>query len=287
MKIHSLLASGFVTVSLMSSALAGEAPSADKAPKRELLQPPKTSIASPITDRLALRGIYYQPAVTTQLRYDSSTGVTGSLLSAENDLLFDNKMNQGNLEFMFRMLDRHRIRADFFTSSRSSAQLLTRTILFGDDVYQVSDRLNSKLDLKMLNVTYNYSFIKLDRVELSIGLGLHLLQAEGKLEVPTRFLRESFDVAGPLATLSADATWRMTRRFSANLRAQYMGGNVDDTDASFSIYHGDVQFRVRPNMALGLGYSQTTIDLTSTSPDFTGLVLLEFKGPEAFVRVSL
>jgi hypothetical protein len=287
MKIHTLLASGVVAVSFMSSAVAGEAPAADKAPKRELLQPPRISIASPITDRLALRGLYYQPAVTTQLRYDSSTGVTGSLLSAENDLLFDKKMNQGNLEFMFRMLDRHRIRADFFTSSRSSALLLTRTIVFGDDVYRVSDRLNSKLDLKMLNLTYNYSFIKIDRVEVSAGMGLHLLQAEGELEVPARFLRESFDVAGPLATISADATWRVTRRFSANLRAQYMGGNVDDTDASFSIFHGDVQFRVRPNFALGLGYTQTKIDLTSTSADFSGLVLLDFKGPEAFVRVSL
>ena len=65
---------------------AGRSSGADRpanAPRR-LLKPPTYSIASPITDRFALKGVYYQPGVDTTLRYDSTTGVPGTEFSAED-----------------------------------------------------------------------------------------------------------------------------------------------------------------------------------------------------------
>jgi hypothetical protein len=263
-------------------AAASEAPAAP----RELIKPPTSSIASPITDRFAIRGVFYMPSVKTDVRDDSSTGVAGTVLSGEGTLLFPNKLKQGSLDMMFRMLQRHRIHAEFYKMTRSGDHVLNQTIRFGDSVYTVNDRLLSSMDLRKLDLVYTYSFFRREKLELSAGLGIHLLQAEGTLEVPARFLREHLDVAGPFATLAADGTWRITKRFSFNARAQYLSGHVSHVDGSYQSYHGDLQFRWRPNLALGLGYSSTAIKVDSAKTGSTGLFHFDYKGPEAFVRVS-
>ena len=220
--------------SLAVTAISSERLAAAEADKpRELLQPPKSTIASPITDRFALRGIYFQPTIDMPLRYDSSPLLQGTAISGEDTLGFDDEMNQGMLEMTFRLTDKHRIRADFYKMTRSGDVVLDQLVRFGDDTYRVSDRVVSAMDLRMLGLTYTYSLLRRERIELAAGLGLHLMQAEGEAEVPARLLRENFDVAGPFATLAVDATWRMTKRFSLNIRGQYLGGNVDAIDGCF------------------------------------------------------
>lgn len=263
---------------------AGVAADADK--PRELLQPPKQTIASPITDRFALRGIYQQPGVTTDLRYDSDTGLLGTELSGEKDFGLDDELNEATLEMMFRMLDRHRIRADFFQLKRNGTAQMTKTVRFGDDTYTAADTVVTTSDLRFFGLTYTYSFIHAERFEFAAGIGLHLFQVEGMTSVPTRRLQQDFDAAGPFPTLAVDGTYRVTDRFSLNARAQYFGIGIDDVDGSLGIYHADVQFRAWKNLAFGLGYTKTSLHVDSTDDSFSGRLFFDVKGPEAFVRVS-
>ena len=271
---------------LILAVVAGRAMAAEPAAPRELLQPPKTTVASPITDRFALRGSYQQPKVSTDIRYDNAAGLLGTELSGEKDLGFDDELNQGTLEMMFRMLDRHRVRADFFQLKRNGTAQMTRTVRFGDDTYTLSDQVVTTSDIRFFGLTYTYSFIHAERFEFSAGLGLHLFQVEGMAAVPVRRLQQDFDAAGPFPTLAVDGTYRVTDRFSLNARAQYFGIGIDDVDGSLGIYHADVQFRAWKNLALGLGYTKTSLHVDSTDDSFSGRLFFDVKGPEAFVRVS-
>lgn len=271
---------------LVLAVFASAGGAAEPAKPRELLQPPKQAIASPITDRFALRGIYQQPSVTTDLRYDNGAGLLGTELSGEKDLGLDDELNEVTLELMFRMLDRHRIRADFFQLKRNGTAQMTQTVRFGDDTYTATDRVVTTSDLRFFGLTYTYSFIHAERFEFSAGLGLHLFQVEGMASVPTRRLQQDFDAAGPFPTLAVDGTYRVTDRFSLNARAQYFGIGIDDVDGSLGIYHADVQFRAWKNLAFGLGYTKTSLHVDSTDDSFSGRVFFDVKGPEAFVRVS-
>lgn len=257
---------------------------------RELLQPPKAVIASPITDRFALRGIYFMPSVDMPMRYDAASGVPGTPLTGEGTLGFDDQLNQGSLELMFRMAERHRIRADFYQQKRGGDVVLGSDVQFGENLYLAADRVQSSVDSRLLGVSYTYSVLRRERIELGLGFGLNLLQAEGEARVAQRMMRDEFSVAGPFGTLVFDGTWRFTNRFSANLRAQYLSGDIaqvdEDVEGSFSSYHADVQFRWRPNVAFGLGYTQQTVKVASVDSDFSGRIVLKTRGPEAFVRVS-
>jgi hypothetical protein len=57
-------------------------------------------------------------------------------------------------------------------------------------------------------------------------------------------------------------------------------------DGLYQTMHADVQFRALRNLAVGVGYSQTKFRVDATTTDFTGHFQLEYKGPEAFLRVS-
>jgi hypothetical protein len=254
---------------------------------RELLKPPTHSIPSPITDRFALKGIYYQPSVSTLLRYDSSAGVPGTEFTAEDTLGLDKELNQGSLEMWLRMAERHRIRVDYFKMTRHGDVVLNQVLNFGDTTFLPGERVVTNMDLRTLGITYTYSLWRRETFEIGLGLGLQLLQLQGSAESPVRFVGEKFDTAGPMATIALDGTWRFTQRFSANARIQYLQANVGSVDGLYGQYHLDVQFRWRPNMAFGLGYSQTRMKVDSTDPSFAGLFDMEYKGPEAFIRVSL
>jgi hypothetical protein len=244
--------------------------------QRQLLQPPKMRIASPITDRLAVRGLFFQTDITTLVRNDASNGTPGTLLSAEDTLGMVDRKKQGGLDLQFRLLDRHRIRASFYEQNRSGDVVLDQQVRFGDSIYAVNDRVVTQMDLRKLDLDYTYSFLRRERIELSAGLAIHLLQADGRLEAPTRFVRENLDVAGPFATLA----------FSLNAQGNYLKGHVSDVHGSYKALNADVQFRWRPNFAVGAGYSMTRFFLESEDPEESGLFRFNYKGPMAFVRVS-
>jgi hypothetical protein len=269
-----------------AAASAGE-PAAAPAPQRELLQPPKMRVASPITDRLAVNIRFYMPSIATDVRYDASNGTLGTPLSGESTLGLEDQLKQASIDLQFRMVDRHRIRAQFYKQTRSGDVVLNQQVRFGDDVYRVNDRVLSKMDLRKLDLNYTYSFLRREKIELSAGLGIHLLQVQGTLDAPTRFVSENLDVAGPFATLAFDGTWRFTKRFSLNAQANYLKGHVDNVRGSYKAWNADVQFRVRPNFTLGAGYSATRFFLESSDPTDAGLFRFDYKGPQAFIRVSL
>jgi hypothetical protein len=253
---------------------------------RVLLQPPPVVIPSPINDRFAVRVLYYQPAINNRLRYDSSAGVPGTPIDVEELLGHKDSDHQGTIDLMLRIGERHRITADFFQLRRTGDEVINQQLRFGDDVYAGGDRVLSETDLRKLGLTYTFSFLRRERFEVGAGLGLHLLQLDGRTRVPASFTSEQLDTAGPFAALAGHFSWRVTRRFSLNVSGQYFDLSPDDVRAAFRGFHGDVQYRGWHNLAIGVGYSYFGYLVDSTDEEFSGFYRLVYKGPEAFVRVS-
>lgn len=244
-------------------------------------------LATPINDRFAIRASYFPGSVSTDLRLDDSQGIPGTPLSAEDELGLRDKPNQVRVEVLLRILERHRLRVDFFNLRRRGDAVLTRDIAFGDQTFAVDDRVLSNLDWKMLNFTYLYSIIHKQRFELGGGVGIHLFQGEARARVPARLIREEQSGAVAFPTMALDATLRIAKRFSVNARANYLSGHIDGSTGKISDYHADVQYRWKRNFALGLGYSKMKTDLDIVdSSDLAGKFVLDVDGPELFFRAS-
>jgi hypothetical protein len=261
-------------------------------PASELLQPPKKGvIASPITDRFALRVLYFAPTAETFMRLDpESSSIQGTELVAEDDLGLEDKPSQARVEMIFRIRERNRLRVDFYKLTRHGDMVLNRPIAFGDQIFQVNDRVQTLLDWRELGLTYTRSVLYRERFEVGLGLGIALLEAKARGEVPARNIREQEDGVAPYPTLALDATWRISTRWSLNLRGQTFTAHSRDIEATKSDYHGDVQYRWRRNFTVGLGYSSLQLEadvLPNGEPGRqTGRLDQDISGPELFLRAS-
>jgi hypothetical protein len=248
----------------------------------------KHETPSPITDRFYVRGIYYAPHVGTQMRIDrhnAPAGVTGTSLNAERDLGLSSRLNQGRMELMFRLRERNKLRVDFLEVDRSATHLLAQPIDFGDVHFPLNSRVSSSLDWRIFGLTYTYSLYRSDRLEIGTGIGIHLLQAEARAQ-ETASLRQDVSGAGAFPTFPLDFAWRISTRWAVTARAQYFHAALSNFDGWLADVHEDVQYRWKPNFAVGVGYSSIRAKLDLNTGKFPGGFSFSLEGPEAFFRIS-
>jgi hypothetical protein len=244
-------------------------------------------VPSPITDRFAVRASYFDSRLNTSLRVDSTTtGTPGTLVSAEKDLGLPAHVNQGRVELYIRMLERHRLRVDYYESDRSGSQALTKPINFANETFLPGDVAVTSFDFRMFGLTYTYSLVHMERFELGAGVGIYFLEGDARGKVPARQLSQEVSGVAPFPTLALDGTWRISTRFSFVARGQYFSDSVSNASGTLGDYHADFQYRWRPNFAVGLGYTQLRSALRILSGSFPGYVSLDAHGPEFFFRVS-
>jgi len=255
----------------------------------EALKPKSLQIASPISDRFFVRGSYFQGDVTTLMRIDS-TGATspdGTVLSGEEDLGLDDVVDMGRMEFNIRMAERSNLRIDYFKLNRFSQVQLTEPIFFGDFSFAAGDTFRTTLDWSTLGLTYTYSPIKIDSLEWGFGLGAYIFDLRAEGGEPGTLNSDEDTEAGIFPSGATFITWRISRRWAFTARHNQLKIIGDDTaDGKYQDSHADVQFRWRPNLAFGLGYSRLRIDLDVRQVDEPFLFDLECKGPELFFRAS-
>src|SRR5262249_59102725 len=132
----------------------------------------------------------------TQSRGPGLMGPAGTTVSGERDLGLDSRIPQGRIEIMFRLRERHRLRVDYFETNRRGDNVIGRQILFGDVTFLPGDRVTSSIDWRQFGLTYTYSVLRRDRLELGIGLGAYFLEAEPRGPVQPKQLGKEGPGAG-------------------------------------------------------------------------------------------
>ena len=72
---------------------------------------------------------------------------------------------------MVRAGERNRLFFDYFTLDRTGSATITQPIVFRDSVLQVGDPVQSQLDLRVLSLTYGYSFWHSEKLEIAGDAG--------------------------------------------------------------------------------------------------------------------
>ena len=274
---------------LIVSAFVAAAQAADQPKASDILKPSKQhEISSPITDRFALRVTYFAPSIETQFRLDPDIPLlSGTDLVAEDDLGLADHKSQVRMEMIIRLRERNRLRVDYFKLSRFGDQVITQPIVFGNNIFNINDRVQSMLEWRSLAFTYTRSFWRSERFEIGGGLGVAFLEARVKGVVASRNIREERSSPGAFPTLAVDGTWRISKRWSLNGRGQRFSAHVNKLQGLMAEYHGDLQYRWRENFSMGLGYTKlrTAVDVVDDN-DFSGRFHQDVAGPEFFIRAS-
>jgi hypothetical protein len=255
----------------------------------EVLMPKSRELASPVSDHFYMRLTYFQPALTTELRVDSSgsTEPDGDLLSAEDDLGLDDVADQARIEFDIRLRERNHVRIDYFKLNRFRETTLARDIEFGDFTFNEGDTFRSKLDWRMLSLTYSYSLLKSERFEAGLGLGLHLIEVKAEGSEPGTLNREGDSEVGAAPTFAINAAYRISKRWAITARGQMFSlDRENEFSGEIGDFHADIQYRWRKNFAVGLGYSRLFANVDIIDADQPFMFDMDASGPELFMRAS-
>ncbi|MGC1730624.1 MAG: hypothetical protein WA747_14755 [Steroidobacteraceae bacterium] len=253
------------------------------------LPPHKAQNPSPINDRFYVSVAFYAPAVATSLRLDPSQaapGVFGTTLDGERDLGLPVRLDQGVVEFMFRMRTRSKLRVDYFEADRSANYPLANDVVFGNETFLAGQMAQSSIDWRAFGLTYTYSFYRSDRLEIGTGLGVYFLQTQASGAVPAESEAQSVSAADPIPTLPLDFTWCISSRFAFTAHANYVQARIAEASGSFTDVHSDLQYRWNPNFSIAAGWSEMRIALARSGGSTPGEVSMRFSGPQLLVRFS-
>ncbi len=262
----------------------------------EVMKPDSKELASPVSDRFYVRFSGFQGTAETNMRLDQTEPAViiigdpplppGTELVAEDDLGFDDTVEQARIEFDFRMTDRNHLRVDYFKLNRFGEVTATEPIAYGDFNFQTGDRIRSKLDWRVLSLTWSYSLFKGERFEAGVGIGAHIIEAKTEVGEPGTLNREEFSEVAPFATVAVNAAYRISKRWAITARGQTFEYTRDDLTGRLSDFHADIQYRWRKNFAVGIGYTRLQYELEAIADQQPAFFDMSTTGPELFFRAS-
>ncbi len=244
---------------------------------------------SPTEERVRLSMGVVHLSSSTGLRLDSSQGVQGTPINAEDDLGLDSSDFEPKFQAMVRVGERHRLRFDYFSLDRTGHSTLTgNPIVFRDVILLPGDPVDSTFNLRTLGISYEYSFIHRQKFELAATIGVNDTDISTRVRVSTetRHVDQLEDQAGPFPSIGLDSTYVLSKRFYLDARAQYFKAAVDHLTGSQTFFELSALYRYRPNVSFALGYTAAKAYLESRQTNNSGYFDFDSKGPEFFVRIA-
>jgi hypothetical protein len=243
---------------------------------------------SPTDDRVRVSLGAMHVSSSTTIRADSTTGVQGTVLNGESQFGLDKSDYEPKFEVMVRAGTRNRLWLNYFTLDRTGSTAVQEPIVFRNVVLQPGEPLQSELDLRLLSLTYGYSFWHGEKVELAATLGITSVEINAQAKVATEqvHVNETETAAGPFPTPGVAATWAIAKHFYLDGRVQYLNLHISDLDGSLGMGEINALYRPWPNVSFALGFVEIKAHVDSTKTSDSGLFDFNTKGPQLFVRVS-
>jgi hypothetical protein len=258
---------------------AGRASGADHAPN--LLTDPF---------QVTLGAFYVESAQTIQLNGESESG---------DRLDWDEEFGgvdarRIRLDGHWRFSDRQKIRVSAFSASRERSKVLDEEIDWGDETYPVDARVDTDFNFDILQVTYEYAFVRGESYEVNGSLGVHYMTLEASLEAQAEAsggtlsedISETARLDAPLPVIGLGGLWSLRHDFWLDASAQFFALSIDGYDGSLQDYRASLTWQPKPWLGLGIGYNYFAIDLDSDKERFHGALDWSYRGPLIFYRAS-
>jgi hypothetical protein len=188
---------------------------------------------------------------------------------------------------------RHKMRFFAFNVSRSNQWTVDRDINFGDNTYPVDAKVTAKFDFTIVELAYEYAFLKRDNYEVSGSFGLHYAGFDASLDAKTKNnpqlsteLNNKASVDAPLPVFGLRGMWALPHNFWIDAQGQYFALSIDNFDGDIQDYRLLVTWQPKTWLGVGVGYNLFKIGVDVTKKDFTGSLDWQYDGPMIYYSAS-
>jgi hypothetical protein len=211
----------------------------------------------------------------TKARVDSDTLGVGTEIDLENQTALKRSDTDLMLDGRLRLGRRHYLdfEAKFF--SRRASTTIDEEIQFEDEIFDIDADVSTKFDNDVYKLAYRFSFLKNDRVEAGVSLGISAfdvgvaLSAEGEGGA-VQTATEDFIAPIPVLGLRFDVPLGGEWFFRAG--GEYFKVSVDDHEGSLSDIFATFDWYPFEHFGFGVGYNRVNIsynDLSGAEIDFS------------------
>ena len=178
--------------------------------------------------------------------------------------------------------------------NRSNSTTFDEDIEWGGDIYPVSAKIDAEFEFSVIEVAYEYAFLKRDRYELDASIGLHYTSLEASLKAKaetsggtlTGDISNSASVDLPLPVIGLRGMWDLTHNFWLDATAQYFALSIDEYDGNLQDYRVLVTWQPKKWLGIGLGYNAFSVDVDVEKDKFNGSLDWNYSGPMLFYSAS-
>jgi len=209
----------------------------------------------------------------------------------------------------WRISNRNMIEFEFANLNRNATtELVTdEPIEIGDSIVDAGVRIDTTFDLALARLTYGYSVVRNEKMDLQLKAGLHLtdIAASIKLGAGVRVCQpgdivpddcevqtgstdrlESSDITLPLPHLGVSFSYAITPKIA--LRTQVIGFALEINDIKGSLVELDADVIYHPwrRFGLGAGARYFAANIESTGSHLNGEFDFEYFGPVVYAKFT-
>lgn len=245
-----------------------------------------------IPDRIGLKGGVLFASHSTTARLDSETLGLGTEIDVERVLGLDADTRNGRLDGYLRLGRRHQLRLGYVSLGRTASVTLQDQIQWGDEVFDVDLRVASTFDILLLPVSYRFSLVKSDRVDLGLSAGVFAMFADASISAPEIDAAEAESANFPLPVFGADVDVGIVPRLFFLGGFEYFSITVSGIHGSWSEFRAALEYFPLEHFGIGAGYRSVDISVDGTGHLDEGVFETDiffdyrFRGPQVYVAVS-
>lgn len=215
-------------------------------------------------------GIYHQEG---DLLAQSRRGDTDPVEFEFDNLGIDDPYTSGMLEYHYRLSERWKLSAAVYRfTDGASDQRFKDDITWEGREFSAGVALDVDWNLDTYIVDVMYNVKRTDNLELSIGGGLHAVDADltvaGELAVEGSEGRQvgagetaRGSLLVPLPNLRATGFYAFNDKWSAQGTVGWLSLGIDEYDGDFTYLHLRAQYDLNDTIGLSLGYQYADIDV--------------------------
>jgi len=198
---------------------------------------------------------------------------------------------------------RNSLELEFFALNRDGgvSGTFSPPIQIGDTFIE-SGGINTFYDTSIGRLTYGFSFIRNDRMDVQLKAGLHLAKLEAGIQfngavcdqttIPTTppgcpagtSGAESEDVTAPLPHLGGSFAYAITPSVAFNFQVIGFALELDDIDGSIVEVDADLSWTPWRNFGLGAGIRYFNTEVDAGTSELNGEFEFEYFGPVVYVQ---
>lgn len=239
-------------------------------------------------------GTYFMSSDTT-VRVDELKGEeVGSTIPLEDSFGFEDE-KVFRLEAGWRFAQRHKLSLMYFDSKRTRTAHLNEEVNFGDESYPADAVIKAEFNFEILELAYEYAFLRGERYELSGSLGVHNVEFSLGLSADVNVSGDTYEnsidetaKAGvPLPVVGLRGTWRLgDSPLYLQAHAQYFEISYGDYHGNLQDYQAGILWKLSTHFGVGAAYNLFDTRVDADDDRFRGMLNWKYQGAQVFVRVG-